>query len=497
MNIFINIPLFSIVLCLICSVVSSVLSGRWARKLTIALTAALSIGSAAVLGYNISTGQAVTFMMGHFPAPWGNEIRFGVLEPMFCMIFSLVMLLSVLGGKKHLELDLVQKKSNLYYVMTDLVMVSLLALCYTNDIFTGYVFIEICTISSCGILMIRQIGRTTLASIRYMIFSLLGSGLFLFGIIILYDITGHLLMPNVKAAVAEIWKTGEYRFPMLVVMCLISIGLSIKSGLFPFHFWMPDTYGYSTPCSSALLSGIISKGYIFLLIKFIFDVFGTDVFYSSGVHNVLYLFGLCGIVVGSLCAIRENNISRMTAYSSAAQIGYIYMGIGISPTFGILAALFHIMSHAIAKPALFLSASALSDASGGSRQFTRLHGAGHRNRAAGIMFTVGAFSMTGIPGTCGFISKYLFASAGFHASMKMLPTLIVLAVSTILNAVYFIRTVVRIYSPAGADIDGTIVKAGQQKSFVVSAAMFTLANLVVGLCSQPVISLIEKGMTIL
>ena len=248
---------------------------------------------------------------------------------------------------------------------------------------------------------------------------------------------------------------AKIKIPLMSLSrCMKGSGLSdcvtvAKSGLFPFHFWMPDTYGYSTPCSSALLSGIISKGYIFLLIKFIFDVFGTDVFYSSGVHNVLYLFGLCGIVVGSLCAIRENNISRMTAYSSAAQIGYIYMGIGISPTFGILAALFHILSHAIAKPALFLSASALSDASGGSRQFTRIHGAGHRNRVAGIMFTVGAFSMTGIPGTCGFISKYLFASAGFHASMKMLPTLIVLAVSTILNAVYFIRTVVRILQPGG------------------------------------------------
>ena len=91
------------------------------------------------------------------------------------MVFSGVMLLSLMGGKKHLTLDLVEKKANLYYVMTDLVLAALLALCYTNDIFTGYVFIEICTIASCGILMIRQIGRTTLASIRYMIFSLLGS----------------------------------------------------------------------------------------------------------------------------------------------------------------------------------------------------------------------------------------------------------------------------------------------------------------------------------
>ncbi len=67
----------------------------------------------------------------------------------------------------------------------------------------------------------------------------------------------------------------------------MTVGLAIKSGLFPFHFWMPDTYGFSTPSSAGILSGLISKGYIFFLIKIIFDVFGTEVFYESGVHNVL------------------------------------------------------------------------------------------------------------------------------------------------------------------------------------------------------------------
>lgn len=497
MNIFINIPLFSIVLCLMCSAITSVLNGKAARILSLCLTAVIFAGSAALLYYVVSTGEAVTFMMGHFPAPWGNEIRFGILEPFFSMVFSGVMLLSLMGGKKHLTLDLVEKKANLYYVMTDLVLAALLALCYTNDIFTGYVFIEICTIASCGILMIRQIGRTTLASIRYMIFSLLGSGLFLLGIIILYDISGHLLMPNVKEAVAALWESGQYKFPLLVVLCLVSVGLGIKSGLFPFHFWMPDTYGYSTPASSALLSGIISKVYIFLLIKFVYDVFGTDVFYASGVQNVLYLFGVCGIIVGSLGAIRENNITRMTAYSSAAQIGYIYMGIGLSPTLGVAAALFQILAHAITKPAVFLSASALSDVSGGSKQFTRMNGAGHRNKIAGLMFTVGAFSMTGIPGTCGFISKYLFAQAGFHGENKLLPTLIVLAISTVLNAFYFMRTVVRIYSPPGEDIDKTVVKTKQQMVFAVSAILFIAANVAVGLFPQPLIKLIESGIALL
>ena len=189
--------------------------------------------------------------------------------------FNIVLMLSITGGYHEIDRDIDDSKMNLYFVMMSLINASLSALVYTNDIFTGYVFIEICTIASTGILMIREIGRTTLAAVRYMIFSLLGSGLFLIGVILLYDITGHLLMVNIGEAVAQLWANGGYHTPLLVVIALICAGLAIKSGLYPFHFWMPDTYGCATPASAGVLSGIISKGYIFLLIKIICRCFGT------------------------------------------------------------------------------------------------------------------------------------------------------------------------------------------------------------------------------
>lgn len=116
---------------------------------------------------------------------------------------------------------------------------------------------------------------------------------------------------------------------------------------------MPDTYGSATPTSSGILSGLISKGYIFLLIKIIYRCFGTEVFYNSGVNNVLFLFGVLGMIFGSIAAIRENDINRMTAFSSAAQIGYIYMGIGINAELGMIAAVFHILTHAFYKAPCF------------------------------------------------------------------------------------------------------------------------------------------------
>ncbi len=492
----VNFPLFAIVLCLVCSVVSSVLSGRAARRLSLALCAVVAVGMGMLLAYGMRTGVGTTYLMGHYPHPWGNELYFGVLEPLLLCAFSVVMGLCLLGGRKHLIEDLEDGKHRMYYVMSDLVLSALIALATTNDIFTGYVFIEICTISSCGLLMIRQIGRTTLASIRYMIFSLIGSGLFLLGVILLYAITGHLLMPNLKEAIGKLYASGQYRIVLLSAISLITVGLAIKSGLFPFHFWMPDTYGYATPASGGILSGLVSKGYVFFLLRVIFRVFGTDVFYRSGVSNILYVFGAIGIVAGSISALREKDVFRMIAYSSAAQIGYVYMGIGISPRLGVLAALFHILTHAITKPPLFLSAAQLSDTANG-RLRANWRGAGHRNRIAALTFSICAFSMIGIPLTMGFVSKYRFAAAAFERTALIVPTLIVLALSTILNGWYFMRVIIALYLPVNRDDGAQRSALRKQGVYAISAIVFVLMNIVCGVAAEPLVLLLERGLGLL
>lgn len=492
MSFAVNFPLFTIVASLVCSVVSSVLDGKHARRLSMCLSFAVAVTSLFVLHTVYRNGEPITYIMGHFPHPWGNEIRMGVLESFFSFVFSVVMFLCMKGAKIKLAEDLEASKSQFYFVMVDLIQASLLVLCYTNDIFTGYVFIEICTLASCGILMIRQIGRTTLASVRYMIFSLIGSGLFLLGVTILYNITGHLLLPSLHEAVGKLAETGQYRIPLGASICLITVGLAIKSGLFPFHYWMPDTYGYATPCSSGILSGLVSKGYIFFLLKVIFNGFGTEVFYGSGVQNVLFVFGICGMIFGSIGAIRENDIFRMLANSSAAQIGYVYLGIGISPEAGVIAALFHILTHAVTKPVLFLSASRLSDAAGGSRRFKDLQGSGYAFPLAGFAFSLGALSMIGIPMTMGFMSKYLLAVAGLGVPTKAVLTLLALALSTILNTFYFARTIIRLYTPGVPLSSARALKA--QAPFGLSAICFSLLNLAAGIFASPLIALLRQGL---
>ncbi len=131
-------------------IISCTLSGKRARNVSLAVIVAHDshVGRRFFVLYK--DGESYTYMMGHFPAPWGNEIRAGVLEGLTAAVFGIVMLLSVLGGMDHTAADVEGTKLNLFYVMIDLMLSSLLALIYTNDLFTAYVFVEINTIAGCG-----------------------------------------------------------------------------------------------------------------------------------------------------------------------------------------------------------------------------------------------------------------------------------------------------------------------------------------------------------
>lgn len=494
MSIIQNFPFFSIILSLLCAVTTFVVGAKWGRRLTLFLLSASICMQSSVLLFCRAHNMSYAFMMGHYPAPWGNEITAGVLEPLMALLFAVVILLSVLGGMKKIRRDVPEQKQHFYWIMVDLAHVSLIALCYTNDIFTGYVFIEICTIASCALLASRSGGRCLIASVRYMIFSLIGSGLFLIGVIYLYAITGHLLFPNLYETISALWAEGTYRFPMTISIGLMVSGLAIKSGLFPFHFWMPDTYGRATPASAGILSGVISKGYIFLLIKIIYQVIGIDVFAASGIQDVLLVFGIAGMIVGSISAITSKRLTTMVAFSSAAQIGYIYMGLGLGTREALMAVLFQIIAHALTKPLLFLASSDLATVSGGHQEFRHLRGAGHRDIASGFAFTLGALSMVGIPIFAGFIPKLYFATSAFGEGLgwRTWPVLLALAISTILNVLYFLYSAILMWVPEQKDCSYRHVRA--KISTAIPMFVFAAFNLVVGLGSAGITKLLMQGM---
>jgi len=490
-----NVPFFSIMLCMASGVVSAMLSGRVAKWVTVALSAVVASLNLWLCFFMAEFGQSYVYLMGHFPAPWGNEIRAGMLEAVLAVVFSLIMLFASLGGMRKMEEQIHHSKQNLFCVMLDLVLAAMISMLYTNDLFTGYVFIEIMTLAACALIMSRQNGRTLVSGIRYMIMSLLGSGLTLLAITLTYNLTGHLLMENIQHTLTQMYFNGQYTMPITVIMGLFFAGLGIKSALYPFHTWLPDAYGYSTPTASSVLSSVVSKAYIFLLIKIYYRVIGMNIVMNNRVSQLAFLFGVIGMIMGSVNAIFSHDLRRMIAFSSVAQIGYIYAGLGLGVQAGYVAAIYHMIMHAFAKSALFMSAEGLADVSGDSKRFSDLRGAGYRHPVAGVCFCVSAMSLVGVPVLGGFVSKlYLSDAAMTSGGIRMWVMLFALALSTLLNVLYLMRTIITIYRPAREGFTPPRNVTGRNRRLTFALIGFIVMNLLVGLLANPLMKAIQSGL---
>ena len=494
MNFVCNLPYLCIFLSMVTAILMSVIRGQ---KRTLVITIAVCIicaaASAVFLIYAAGMSEPVLFYMGKFPDPFGNEIKLGPLQALLTTVFSTVLSLSILGGYSELKEDVDEKKTGLACVMLLMVQASLYALTYTNDIFTAYVFVEISTIAACALVMIKDSGPTLVATVRYLFMSLIGSGMFLFGVILLYSVTGHLLMPQLTEHITGLMASGEYRTDLALSLALITAGLGVKSAMFPFHRWLPDAHGNATTAASAVLSGLVLKGYAVLMLLIYVRVFTLDAVRSLRINDMVFVLGFAGMILGSVRAIGETHIKRMLAWSSVAQMGYVFVGFGLGTEYGVAAACFQILAHAFAKPLLFTSAGRLSVVSGHDKQFKALRGSARRAPLAGIGFGVGALSMVGIPLFGGFAAKTGLALGAIAEGNRAWAALIALGLSSVLNALYYLPALINIWSddgPRGPEVKKDPVSG-------VSLILLMAGVIILGIAYRPVMELIRHGLDLL
>ncbi|WFA08474.1 proton-conducting transporter membrane subunit [Tissierella sp. Yu-01] len=484
-----HIPFLSIFIPLIFAIFIPLFKNRKAAKLiTLSSIIVEFILSAILITYLNNYEQGFfTYQLGHYPAPWGNELRAGLFEAIIALTFGIIMFLSILGGSKGIEHDIKERKQPFYYLMLNLLLASLLALVYTNDIFTAYVFLEINAVAACAIVIAKESGDTIKATIKYFIMGVLGSGLYLLAVAILYSITGHLLMSNMRDAILNL-PTG-YEIPMIVAMVLIVVGLAVKSALFPFHTWLPDAHGSATSSASAILSGLVLKGYIILLIKIICRVYGIETIERLNILPIILILGLLGMILGSVYALVQKDLKKMIAYSSVAQIGYIYLGIGLGTSAGLLASGFHIIVHAATKSMLFIASGNFIEITG-SKKIEDLNGVAHTDPKSGLSFLIGSLSMIGIPLFGGFVSKLLFIDSALDSNLSII-ILIGLAISTMLNGMYYIPVLLRIYSKKDMIKHNLEFKSSDVVKYSLNRLIFI--NVILGIFSKPILNAILEG----
>ena len=473
-----NLPLFMIVGALVCAAVCSVLKAKAARAVMAALSFLECCGMGVLLYFTLTKNESFVFAMGDIGAPFGNELRVGAAEALVGLLFAVIMFLSLLGGWRQFSLDIAPNRVNLYAAVFCLLMAAMCAMTFTNDLFTAYVFIEISTIAACALILSRNWGRTMFAATRYMIMNLLGSGLFLLGLSMLYCLTGHLLFPQLGAGVKELLaalneETAAGNTGAGKKIRIMTTGILCDA---------PD-----------LLQILDENGMqIFLLVKIFFRAAGTDVF-ARRIEDVLFLYAMVGVIAGSVYAIVQRRMMRMIAYSSVAQIGYIFLGIALGTEAGFAAALFHILAHSAAKSMLFLAGNKLRSAADGQDTFPALRGTAKKEPLAALAFLVGALSLVGVPVLGGFASKVFLAKAAVElGGWRMVVVLADLLVSTALNVGYLLRCALTLYRPA-EETEAQPAPKTRDAAFAFAMIVLILMNLGLGVFGAPVLDWIRQG----
>jgi len=429
------------------------------------------------------------YRVGHFDSPFGIEFFIGSIEAIMAVLFTFVTLMVVWYSIYTIDKEIRDTRIPLYYLLINILVGSLLGVIFTNDLFNGYVFVEVGTLSSCGIIVVKDKKENIMATTKYLIMSCLGSGLVLMGIAYLYSITGHLNMIYIHKELLNVYK--EYPRIILISLALFTVGLGVKSAIFPLHGWLPDAHSNAPSSSSAILSSLVLKAFVLLLIKVLYRVFGAEIVLQFPVLRIILVLGSMGMIMGSVLAIYQKEIKRVIAYSTVAQMGYIFMGIGLGTESGVTVAIFHIIGHAVTKSALFLLVGAMIEKTG-HKKVQELRGIGREMPVTLGLFTVGALSMVGIPLLPGFVTKWNLALATIEKGDILLIGVIIL--SSLLNVVYYFPIVINGFF-GEENLEGKLYKSKRKPiKELLPIIVLTIAMLYLGTASKGIMEIISEGL---
>ncbi len=485
-----NLPILLVMVTLTGAYLMPILS-RWFPRLCAPLAVVSSVLALGISLHYIGVtrdGSRVYYNVGNWPPPWGIRLSIEPLTAFMLTVVTVVSLMVLVYALYEIKQSM-NRTSQGWYLTTYLLLVSaMMGMVMTDDLFNLYVFIEVTGLSAVALVAARDDQSSTEAAFKYLMLATLGSGFIMAGIGMLYVITGHLNMRYVTTALI----TAREGYPRLlwVALSFFVAGFGVKSALFPLHVWLPDAYSSAPSPSSAVLSGLVSKVYIFGLIKVLYFCFYHVILARYLIPTTLVALSCAGIVIGSLFAMIQPDIKRRLAYSSVAQIGYIYLALGLNTRLGLVAAMFHIMSHSIMKSCLFLAAGGIIHTTG-RRNIWEFAGLGRAMPLTMGAFTVCSFSMMGIPLLSGFVSKWYLLSGSLDAGAPFL--VVIILVGSLLAAAYLLPVVWRAYfTSEGENVTNLPVKETPWP-MLVPILVLTGATILLGVKPALALDIIEKA----
>ena len=360
-----------------------------------------------------------------------------------------------------------------------LLLTALNALFLSADIFNLYVTLELMGLAAVALTALNGERDALNGAMRYLLATLLGSLAYLLGVALLYH---HFGSVDISILATRVQASP----PVWAALGLMGAGLALKTALFPLHFWLPPAHASAAAPVSALLSALVVKASFYILLRLWLTIFWP---LGEGVDTFLGLLGAVAILWGSVQALRQTRLKLLIAYSTVAQIGYLFLAFPLAVAAGVTAwnaTAYLVLSHALTKAAMFLAAGNLLRF-GGHDRIADLDRVVQRLPLTAGAFALAGVSIIGLPPSGGFIGKWLLLENALSQGRWDLA--IVMMLGSLLAAAYVFKVVGRAFTQAPVMHEARAVPASMEWA----ALLLATGAVLIGFLASPVLSLINIG----
>ena len=433
-------------------------------------------------------GSVISYELGGWSPPWGIEYRIDAMNALVALIVAGIAAITLPYALRTVEKEIPLQQTSLFYSAFLLCLVGLLGIAQTGDVFNLFVFLEISSLSSYVLIAMGKQRRALTAAYQYLIMGSIGATFLLIGIGLIYAETGTLNMQDLHLRLQPILdhRTVHTGFAFIVV------GIALKLALFPLHLWLPNAYKYSPSAVSVFLSATATKVAVYIMLRMVFTVFSSDFLKITPTENIFLLLGVFGVVLASIAAIYQNDLKRILAYSSIAQISYMVLGMGLASVLGVTATLVHVFNHALMKGALFMAAGAIVYRIDSSK-LKNLNGIGRQMPWTFTAIFIAGLSLIGIPGTAGFISKWYFILAALEQQSWIIALVILLG--SLFSVVYMWKILEVMFFRPATETDLQVSEA--PLSLLIPMWTLVLANIYFGINTELTVNVADTAVKLL
>lgn len=427
------------------------------------------------------------FVLFRFTRNLSVSFRLDSMGTVFAAIVSVLWPLATLYSFEYMKHEKHEKYFFMFYMITYGVT---LGIALSEDILTMYFFYEMLTIVTLPLIMHTLTREAILASRTYLYYSLGGAAFAFIGMI--FILSYGTTLNFTPGGVLDVAKLGDKTNMLLIVYVLCFCGFSVKAAMWPFSSWLPKAGVAPTPVTALLHAVAVVKAGAFATMRVTYYSFGTELLRGTWAQTVVMTLVIFTIVYGCSRALKETHIKRRLAWSTVSNLSYILFGVVLMTPMGMVGALSHMIFHAVMKICSFFCAGAIMYKTGRS-YVHELDGFGRKMPKVFIIFTISGLALMGVPGLCGFVSKWNLAEAAVASENPLAYVgVAALLISAILTAIYMLTISVRAFFPGrGFDVSTISDVEDPNWMMILPLTVFVIAMFCLGLHSEPIIRALE------